>query len=84
VEITAPGVDKASGLAVVAAELGIAPDEVLVFGDMPNDTAMFRWAGWRRVAVANAHAEVLALADEVTGSNDDDGVATWLETLLSS
>jgi hydroxymethylpyrimidine pyrophosphatase-like HAD family hydrolase len=84
VEITAPGVDKASGLAVVAAELGILPHEVCVFGDMPNDVPMFGWARWRRVAVANAHPEVLALADEVTASNDADGVAAWLETLLSS
>jgi hydroxymethylpyrimidine pyrophosphatase-like HAD family hydrolase len=43
---------------------------------------MFAWAGWRRVAVANAHDDVLAAADEVTASNDADGVAAWLETLL--
>ena len=60
------------------------PDDVLVFGDMPNDVPMFRWAGWRRVAVANAHPEVLAVADEVTASNDADGVAAWLETMLSA
>ncbi|MGE5829896.1 MAG: HAD family hydrolase [Micromonosporaceae bacterium] len=83
VELTAPGVDKGSGLAVVAAELGIVAEDVLVFGDMPNDVPMFRWAGWRRVAVANAHPEVLALADEVTASNDADGVAAWLEAMLS-
>jgi hydroxymethylpyrimidine pyrophosphatase-like HAD family hydrolase len=83
VEITAPGVDKGTGLAVVAAELNISPSDVLVFGDMPNDVPMFQWAGWRRVAVANAHPEVLALADEVTASNDADGVAAWLESMLS-
>lgn len=84
VELTAPGVDKASGLTVVAAELGIEPSDVCVFGDMPNDVPMFEWAGWRRVAVANAHPSVLALADEVTASNDADGVAAWLEALLSA
>ncbi len=84
VELTAPGVDKASGLAVVATTVGAGPDEVLVFGDMPNDVPMFCWARWRRVAVANAHPEILALADEVTASNDDDGVATWLERMLST
>jgi hydroxymethylpyrimidine pyrophosphatase-like HAD family hydrolase len=83
IEITAPGVDKGSGLAVVAAELGLGPSDVCVFGDMPNDVPMFEWAGWRRVAVANAHPSVLALADEVTASNDADGVAAWLESLLS-
>src|SRR5262249_36873181 len=45
VEITAPGVDKGSGLAVVANELGIEPGDVCVFGDMPNDVPMFAWAG---------------------------------------
>jgi hydroxymethylpyrimidine pyrophosphatase-like HAD family hydrolase len=84
IEITASGVTKASGLAVVAEELGIDPADVCVFGDMPNDVPMFEWAGWRRVAVANAHPSVLALADEVTASNDADGVAAWLESLLSA
>jgi hydroxymethylpyrimidine pyrophosphatase-like HAD family hydrolase len=83
VEMTAPGVDKGSGLAVVAAELGLTADDTCVFGDMPNDVPMFQWARWRRVAVANAHPEVLALADEVTASNDADGVAAWLEAMLS-
>ncbi|GHJ46735.1 hydrolase [Catellatospora sp. TT07R-123] len=81
VEITPPNVDKASGLAVVAEELGVDPADVLVFGDMPNDIPMFEWAG-RRVAVANAHPEVIALADETTLSNDRDGVAVYLDGLL--
>ena len=83
IEILPPGVDKASGLAVVAAALGVDPAEVLVFGDMPNDLPMFEWAGWRRVAVANAHPAVRALADEITLSNDEDGVAAYLDRLLS-
>jgi Cof subfamily protein (haloacid dehalogenase superfamily) len=80
-EICPPGVSKASGLAVVASGLGIRPSEVLVFGDMPNDLPMFAWAG-RGVAVANAHRDVLSVADEVTGSNDEDGVARYLDQLL--
>jgi hydroxymethylpyrimidine pyrophosphatase-like HAD family hydrolase len=83
IELTAPGVTKGTGLAVVARELGIGPEDVLVFGDMPNDVPMFEWARWRRVAVANAHPDILALADEVTASNDADGVAAWLEAMLS-
>src|SRR5262245_60926660 len=66
VEITAPGVDKGSGLAIVADRLGLAPSDFLVFGDMPNDVPMFRWATGCRVAVANAHPEVRAVADDVT------------------
>ncbi len=83
IEICPPGVDKATGLAVAAIALGVDPDDVLVFGDMPNDVPMFRWAGFGRIAVANAHPEVLALADEVTGSNDEDGVATYLDAMLN-
>lgn len=83
IEILPPGVDKATGLAVVAQTLGVDPADVLVFGDMPNDLPMFAWAGWGRVAVANAHPAVRAAADEITGSNDDDGVARYLDRLLS-
>jgi hydroxymethylpyrimidine pyrophosphatase-like HAD family hydrolase len=83
VEILPPGVNKATGLAMVTANLGVDPAEVLVFGDMPNDVPMFEWAGWGRVAVANAHPSVLAVADEVTLGNDEDGVAVYLDQLLS-
>jgi Cof subfamily protein (haloacid dehalogenase superfamily) len=84
VEVCPPGVTKATGLAVVADQLGIAPEDVLVFGDMPNDLSMFAWAGWHRVAVANAHPLLRAAADEVTLSNDDDGVAVYLERMLTA
>jgi hypothetical protein len=80
-EIAPPGRTKASGLAMVADLLGIHPSDVLVFGDMPNDLPMFQWAGYR-VAVAGAHPDLLALADEVTGSNDADGVAEFLDRML--
>jgi hypothetical protein len=80
VEVTALGVNKAAGLAEVAADHGIDAAEVIAFGDFLNDVPMLAWAG-RGVAMANAHAEVLAVADEVTASNDDDGVAIVLEQL---
>jgi hydroxymethylpyrimidine pyrophosphatase-like HAD family hydrolase len=83
IEICPPGVDKATGLAMVAAGLGVDPDDVLVFGDMPNDLPMFAWAGFGRVAVANAHPSVLAAADEVTAANDEDGVARYLARMLA-
>jgi Cof subfamily protein (haloacid dehalogenase superfamily) len=82
IEICPPGVDKASGLAVVAATLGVDPDDVMVFGDMPNDVPMFRWAGFGRVAVANAHPELVRHADDTTLSNDEDGVAVYLDAML--
>jgi hypothetical protein len=49
---------------------------------MPNDVPLLRFAGLG-VAVANAHPDVLAAADEVTASNDEDGVALVLERLLT-
>jgi Cof subfamily protein (haloacid dehalogenase superfamily) len=80
-EISAVGVSKASGLATVAAQHGVAAAEVVAFGDMPNDLPMLTWAGWG-VAVANAHEEVLAVADEVCPSSEEDGVAQVLERLF--
>jgi Cof subfamily protein (haloacid dehalogenase superfamily) len=82
-EICPTGVTKAAGLAVVCDLLGVAAAEVLAFGDMPNDVPMLSWAG-RGVAVANAHPELKAVADEMTRTNDDDGVADYLEGLLRS
>jgi len=78
VEISAAGVSKASGLAVLAQEWGVDAADVIAFGDMPNDLPMLSWAG-RSVGMGNAHPDVLALVDEVTATNDDDGVAAVLE-----
>jgi hypothetical protein len=80
-EIAAAGVSKASALTRVCAERGIASSEVVAFGDMPNDLPMLKWAG-HGVAVANAHPDLLAAADEVTTSNDQAGVARVLERLF--
>jgi Cof subfamily protein (haloacid dehalogenase superfamily) len=82
-EITAAGVSKAHTLAALCKERSISPEEVVAFGDMPNDLSMLRWAG-RGVAVANAHPQVLDSADEITLSNTEDGVALVLENLLLS
>ena len=83
-EISALGVTKASGLAKVAAQHGVGPEDVVVFGDMPNDIAAFEWvraAGGRAVAMADAHPDLMAVATDVTGTNDDDGVAAFLRSL---
>ena len=81
-ELLAPGVAKDTALARWCAREGIAAADVWAFGDMPNDLPMLRWAG-RGIAVANAHLEVLAAADAVVASNDDDGVARAIEDLLT-
>jgi len=78
IELSAPGVNKGSGLASLARRLGVAAEDVIAFGDMPNDASMLSWAG-HGVAMANAHPTVLAVADEVTAPNTHDGVALVLE-----
>jgi Cof subfamily protein (haloacid dehalogenase superfamily) len=83
VELSAAGVTKAFGLEKLAEEHGITAGEVIAFGDMPNDLPMLTWAG-RAVAVANAHPDVIAVADEVTLTNDEDGVAVVIEELLAT
>ena len=81
-EITPTGADKGSALARLCAQLGIPRSGVIAFGDNHNDLSMLEWAG-RGVAMGNAEAEVKAIADEVTASHDDHGVAQVLETLLA-
>jgi Cof subfamily protein (haloacid dehalogenase superfamily) len=78
IEISASGVTKAWALARYCEQQGIMPADVLAFGDMPNDLPMLEWAG-HSVAVANAHPTVLAAARHQTASNDEDGVAGFIE-----
>lgn len=78
VEISAVGISKARGVEEVARPLGIYAEDVVAFGDMPNDIPMLQWAGLG-VAMANAHPDALAAADEITTGNDDNGLARVLE-----
>ncbi|MEV6103287.1 Cof-type HAD-IIB family hydrolase [Streptomyces sp. NPDC051940] len=80
-EISALGVSKASTLARWCAAREISPEEVVAFGDMPNDMEMLAWAG-TSYAMANAHPEVLAATTGRTASNEADGVAVVIEQLL--
>jgi Cof subfamily protein (haloacid dehalogenase superfamily) len=78
IEVTPLGVSKATGVDEVARPLGITAEDVVAFGDMPNDIPMLLWAGLG-VAMGNAHPEAKAAADEVTTTNGDDGLARVLE-----
>jgi HAD superfamily hydrolase (TIGR01484 family) len=73
-DLAPEGVSKASGLAEVAARLGVAPEHVLAIGDGRNDIEMLQWAG-RGVAMGQAPDEVKAAADAVTASVEEDGAA---------
>jgi len=82
-EIVKAGVSKGSGLNSVAQKKGIQPNEAWAFGDGLNDIEMFQWAG-RSFAMENSHPKLLALADQVVPSHDEDGIAVALEVLLAS
>ncbi|CAL9512070.1 5-amino-6-(5-phospho-D-ribitylamino)uracil phosphatase YwtE [Streptomyces sp. enrichment culture] len=81
VELLPLGLSKATGLSLAARRLGMRAAETIAFGDMPNDIPMFAWAA-HGVAMANAHRELRAVADEVTASNEEDGIAVVVERLL--
>ncbi|MFJ8810689.1 HAD family hydrolase [Streptomyces sp. NPDC102490] len=83
VELQPCGITKATGLALAAEHLGLDRRRTLAFGDMPNDIPMFHWAA-RGVAMAGAHPELKAVADEVTTTNEDDGVAVVLERIFGT
>ena len=78
IEVVPLGISKATGVDELARPLGISSEEVVTFGDMPNDIPMLSWAGLG-VAMGNAHPDAVAAADEVTADNSDDGVARVLE-----
>ena len=82
VDIGLLGVTKATALARLCRQLGVAPEEVVAVGDNHNDLAMLEWAGqgW---AVANAAPEVLEAADGVLPANHEDGVAQLLERIVA-
>lgn len=81
VEFLHPEVSKVNALKAIAADSGIAPEEIVAIGDNHNDIGMLRFAGLG-VAMGNAHDEVKACADYVTLSNAEEGVAVVIEKLL--
>lgn len=74
IELNPKGVSKASGLHVVCGLLGIDMSQVIAMGDSLNDVSMIREAGLG-VAMGNAQDAVKSLADVVTGTNEEHGVA---------
>ena len=82
-EFASPSVHKGTGLDFVSERLGFTRDEAVAFGDGENDVELLEWAGYA-VAVANAHRKVLAVADFVCPSVDEEGVAQVVESYLDS
>lgn len=68
------GANKGNGISLLAKELGIDKDEIICVGDAENDKHMIEYAGLG-VAMGNATTEIKDLADYITLSNNEDGVA---------
>lgn len=83
VDVSPMGNHKAAALQVLVDHLGLTTADVVAFGDGGNDIEMLQWAG-TGVAMGNARAEVQAVADHVTGTVGDGGVAAFLEPLLAT
>ncbi len=80
-EISAPGVTKAFGLAALSAELGVDPAEVAAFGDMPNDLPMLAWAG-HGYAIAEGHPSLVGAGFRLTEGPQDEAVGRVIMQLL--
>lgn len=81
-ELMEPGINKWEAVKSVAASYGVKPKEIMCIGDSNNDIKMIANAGIG-VAVANAKDAVKAHAKIITASNDNDGVALVIESILT-
>lgn len=80
-DLTPPGVSKASALETLRRNLGVYPDHTVAVGDGNNDIEMLKWAG-RSAAMGDAPERVRDAADEVLPSVQDDGVLAVLNRLI--
>lgn len=81
IEVNLSGVDKGSTLLKLGEMLGIETEEIMACGDADNDVTMVARAGLG-VAMKNANEKVKAVADYVTESNDNEGVARAIEKFV--
>lgn len=79
-DINPEGVSKGAALERVRRRLGVSPQHTVAIGDQRNDIEMIRWAR-RGVAMGNAPAQVQDIADEVTATVEQDGLARVLDSL---
>jgi len=82
-DINPEGVSKASALELVRRQLRVEPIHTVACGDQRNDLEMLHWAAWG-VAMGNAPDEVKAVADEVAGHVDEDGLVPILEAVAQA
>ena len=82
-DITPPGLDKGTFVQFMARHLGISTEEIATIGDMQNDLPMFRHCGMS-FAMGNATEDVKHAATHVTASNEDEGFAKAMKTILNA
>jgi 5-amino-6-(5-phospho-D-ribitylamino)uracil phosphatase len=80
-EVSDPLANKGAATLKWAELVGCLPEQIIVFGDNLNDLGMFE-AGGKRLAVSSAHPELQKKADSLISSNDEDGVANYIQGLL--
>lgn len=82
-ELVPPGIDKAQSLSILLGKLHLSREEMVAIGDGYNDLSMIKYAGMG-VAMANAQEPVKKIADYITLSNEEDGVAAAVERFFLS
>lgn len=80
-EFTAKGIDKAKALDSVLIPMGYKKEEMIAFGDGHNDASMVKYAGVG-VAMENAVEDLKAIANEITLSNEEDGIVYTLSKYI--
>ncbi|MBL1229917.1 HAD family phosphatase [Enterococcus sp. BWB1-3] len=80
-EFTAKGIDKAKALDTILKPLGIPHDKMMAFGDGHNDLSMINYVG-TGIAMENAVDELKKASQQVTLSNNEEGIAHILESLI--
>jgi len=81
INICAPGLNKGNALHQISTLLGIHANEMIAFGDNYNDLEMITYVGIG-VAMGNAVDALKKVADKVTLSNDEEGIAVFLKDYL--
>ena len=80
-KLSKSGATKERAIQELRSSLNIPQEKIAAFGDDFNDIGMLKFCG-RGIAMQNAIAEVKQIADEICASNQEDGVARWIERLL--
>ncbi|MDQ0973020.1 Cof subfamily protein (haloacid dehalogenase superfamily) [Neobacillus niacini] len=82
IEIIKTGISKAVGLKKASEYFNIPAERIIAFGDEDNDLEMLEYAG-RGIAMGNAIDKVKTIANEVTLTNEEDGIGIYLSDLLN-